>query len=276
MKQVTENRERLKPILESIIFLGRQNIPLRSNRDDGSLSLDDMPLSNEGNFRELLRYRAESGNSKLKEQLKTSGKNATYISKTTQNQLIDCCAKEVIGVILERVKSARYYSIIFDVSHSSQLSIALCYAFDNHRREDFIGFVDVHHATFEPSTAEKEPTVNGKVVGQLVLSLLEEMGLNLLDSVGIGTDGCAIMVSNNYGTVVEIQKKAKNASHCPCFNHALNLSLSRSSAVSSIRNAIGIIKEVVVFFNASAKRNYVLNKVLKAQLTGIGETRWIE
>ncbi|KAK2711339.1 hypothetical protein QYM36_012503, partial [Artemia franciscana] len=37
------------------------------------------------------------------------------------------------------------------------------------------GFVDVHHATFEPSTADKEAIVNGKVTGQLVLSLLEEM-----------------------------------------------------------------------------------------------------
>ncbi|XP_065572736.1 52 kDa repressor of the inhibitor of the protein kinase-like [Artemia franciscana] len=239
-----------------------------------------MPLSNEGNFQELLRYRAESGDSKLKEQLKTSVKNATYISKTTQNQLIECCAKEVIGIILERVKSARYYSIILDettdMSHSLQLSLALCYAFDNHKREDFIDFVGVHHATFEPSTADTEPTVNGKVIGQLFLSLLEEMGLNLLDCVGTATDGCAMMVSNNCGAVLEIQKKSKNASRCPCFNHALDLSLSKRSAVSSIRNAIGTIKEVVAFFNASAKRNYVLNKVLKAQLGGIGETRWIE
>ena len=53
MKQVTENRERLKPILESIIFLGRQNIPLRGHRDDDSLNLDNMPLSNEENFQEL-------------------------------------------------------------------------------------------------------------------------------------------------------------------------------------------------------------------------------
>ena len=67
MKQVTENQEKLKLILESIIFLGRQNIPLKGHRDDGSLNLDDMPLSNEENFRELLRYLAESGDSKLKE-----------------------------------------------------------------------------------------------------------------------------------------------------------------------------------------------------------------
>ena len=47
------------------------------------------------------------------------------------------------------------------------------------------------------------------MTGQLVLSPLEEMGLNLLDCVGIGTDGCGMTVSNNCGAVVEIQKKLK-------------------------------------------------------------------
>ena len=75
---------------------------------------------------------------------------------------------------------------------------------------------------------------------------------------------------------LKFRKKAKNASRCLCFNHAMKLSLSRSSAVSSIRNAIGIIKEVVAFFISFAKRNYVLNMVLEAQLMGIGVTRWIE
>jgi len=37
LQQVSENRERLRPIVESIIFLGRQNIPLRGHRDDGAL-----------------------------------------------------------------------------------------------------------------------------------------------------------------------------------------------------------------------------------------------
>ena len=37
MKKVAENRKRLKPIIETIIFLGRQNILLRGHRDDGPL-----------------------------------------------------------------------------------------------------------------------------------------------------------------------------------------------------------------------------------------------
>jgi len=54
MKQITDNRER---IIKSIIFLGRQNIPFRGRRDDGSLDLADCDDQNEGNFRELLKLR---------------------------------------------------------------------------------------------------------------------------------------------------------------------------------------------------------------------------
>lgn len=57
MKQITENRERLKPIIECLIFLGRQNLAFRGHRDQGKLNTNINLLStSEGNFRELLKY----------------------------------------------------------------------------------------------------------------------------------------------------------------------------------------------------------------------------
>jgi len=57
MKQVTKNHLRLKPIIETVVLCGRQNISLREHRDQGDfLSLknhDDASVVNEGNFREL-------------------------------------------------------------------------------------------------------------------------------------------------------------------------------------------------------------------------------
>lgn len=95
LQQVQENRQRLKPVVESILFLGRQNIPLRGHRDDGELNVESQrePLINEGNFRELLRFRVNCGDLELENHLKNSRSNATYISKNTQNQLIECCAE---------------------------------------------------------------------------------------------------------------------------------------------------------------------------------------
>ena len=82
---VLENRKRLIPIVQSIIFLGRQNISLRGHRDDSAIQEDS--TANEGNFRALLRYRS-SYDPDLSDQLKNFNSKATYISKTTQNDLI--------------------------------------------------------------------------------------------------------------------------------------------------------------------------------------------
>jgi hypothetical protein len=65
MKQVLENKARLKPIIESIIFLGRQNIALRGYNDSGNLFGKNTdkeikesisPVINNSNFRALRKY----------------------------------------------------------------------------------------------------------------------------------------------------------------------------------------------------------------------------
>ena len=80
-KKVLENRQRLVPIIESIIFLGRQNIPLRGHRDSGFLSFESehsqSPV-NEANFLELLRLRISCGDKILKKHLETTSAKATY------------------------------------------------------------------------------------------------------------------------------------------------------------------------------------------------------
>ena len=60
---------------------------LRGQRNDGSLLhavADEGPVRNEGNFRELLRFRVLSGDEILKSHLDTAAANATYISKSPQ------------------------------------------------------------------------------------------------------------------------------------------------------------------------------------------------
>ena len=148
--------------------------------------------------------------------------------------------------------------------------------YKNSRHEVFFGFLNVHDFFFKGMSSSHEPKVNGKALGQLVLDKVKELHLDVLNCVGVATDGCALMVSEQLGAVSEIKKEALNASRCPCFNHALNLSMSKTSSVSSIRNAIETIKEVVSFFNASAKRSHVLLNVVKAKLRSMCETRWVE
>lgn len=72
LKQITENRNRLRPIIKSVLFLARQNIPFRGHRDYGPLLKNNeiSPKLNEGNFREILKFRIESGDMELENHLK--------------------------------------------------------------------------------------------------------------------------------------------------------------------------------------------------------------
>lgn len=83
--QVASNRKRLSPIIKTILFHGRQNVPLRGHRDDGCL-MDEShdPVKNEGNFRELLRFHADAGDEDLKDHLESAGANATYFKNYVQ------------------------------------------------------------------------------------------------------------------------------------------------------------------------------------------------
>ncbi|XP_022169095.1 52 kDa repressor of the inhibitor of the protein kinase-like, partial [Myzus persicae] len=285
LKKITENRERLKPIIQSIMFLGKQNIPLRGHRDDGALFANDNhhKMKNEGNFRELLRYRVKSGDKILEQHLLTTHSKATYINSNVQNQLIDCFKEEIQSEIIKEIKENRFYSIMFDettdLSHVSQMSLVLRYVVNDKIKENFIEFIDCHQEAYSKldSSENIEPKLSGEHLGQIVIDLLKKFSLELHDCIGITTDGCSVMTSKARGAVQHIQKFAKNAIYSPCANHALNLCISKSSTVQFVRNSVGIIKEVVAFLNSSSKRNFVLKSILKNHsLKTVCETRWID
>jgi hypothetical protein len=81
-KRINENRERLSgPIIKCIVYCGKTNQALGGHRDDST-----QDSKHRGNFKDLIEFRIESGDVKLKEHLETDQKNLTYLSKTTQNQ----------------------------------------------------------------------------------------------------------------------------------------------------------------------------------------------
>lgn len=240
-------------------------------------------MINEGNFRELLRFRIDSGDTDLENHLKTSSSRATYISKTTQNDIINCCGEEILEIITKRIQEAQFYSIIFDettdIAHVSQLSLNFRYTHVIEGqyvvREDFVKFVDLYGEIYDPEK-EIEPKLTGERLGQVVINTIRKLNIDLTNCVGIGTDGCSLMVSEVCGAVSVINKQALNAVYSPCNNHLLNLSISRSSKVQGVRNAVGKMKNIIAFFNFSAKRMVVLRKYLHGGLSGLCETRWVE
>ncbi|XP_063216569.1 uncharacterized protein LOC134527639 [Bacillus rossius redtenbacheri] len=286
---VEENRARLRPIIETVIFMGRQNISFRGHRDDGELCLDSesRSVTNEGNFRALLNFRIQAGDTKLREHLENASSRATYISKTTQNVIIKYCAEEISNVIIERIKNAKYWSIIFDETtdraHAEQMTLIVRYVYNSTVREDFLFFVDAfkslqnpHVDNQGPDVVRKEVRLTANALARIVIDYTKDLGLDLNYCVGVGTDGCAFMTSEKCGAVSELLRVATNAKHVSCYNHALNNSISKSSKIQSVRNATAVMKEVIAFFSQSAKKNAVLKAHVGSQLIRLCETRWVE
>lgn len=108
---------------------------MRGHRDDGSLVCQTEEedkvnsIVNQGNFRELLKFRIDTGDQLLETHLKTTGARATYISKLIQNEIIECCKQEIIDFILLEIKKANVFSVLFDetidISNISQICLII-------------------------------------------------------------------------------------------------------------------------------------------------------
>ena len=88
MQLVANNRRKVHSIVETILFCGRQNIPLRGHRDSG-LDVDRNATACHGNFWALLEFRIAAGDSILQDHLANAPRNAMYTSPDIQNQVLD-------------------------------------------------------------------------------------------------------------------------------------------------------------------------------------------
>ena len=71
----------------------------RGHRDDSKYhpEVGSYSQGGVGNFVELLNFRVRAGDKVLEEHLKNGPKNASYISKNSQNELIKCCGQVITG-----------------------------------------------------------------------------------------------------------------------------------------------------------------------------------
>ena len=125
---VTKNRAKLRPIVEAVILCGRQNISLRGHRDDSTHYHNDK--NNPGNLQEILEFIVKCGNnSDFEEHIASAPKNATYRSKTTQNQIIKICGEEIVAELCREIKAAKLFSVLADeaahVSNVDQMPLVL-------------------------------------------------------------------------------------------------------------------------------------------------------
>ena len=142
-QRLEDNQRVIESLFKVVLLCGMQGLALRGHRDDHIEWDEEREESgNQGNFTALVRFRAETDEI-LKKHLHNAPRNAKYMSKTIQNQLIDIIGQCIQMEILDEVKDAKFYSIIADevcdVSNKEQLSLCLRYVQASSRKDHWKG-----------------------------------------------------------------------------------------------------------------------------------------
>jgi len=100
---------------------------------------------------------------------------------------------------------------------------------------------------------------------------------------GQGYDGASNMAGQFKGVQKIIKDKYPNALYVHCSAHSLNLAVSSSSNIKPIRNCLGVIEKLHVFFNTPKRHNILLTEIEKSDYTPnvktlkrLCATRWIQ
>ena len=280
---ISDNRTFLIPIMDTIIFCGRKGIPLRGHLDDAKYHVKPGEYSNAGagNFVELLNLRVRAGDKVLESHLNKCSKNASYISKTSQNKLIKCCGQYITDKIVGDVTKARFYSILADeasdISNKEQLSLVIRFVDEsNEIREEFLKFVECSEG------------LSGEGLCKVLLETLAGFSIDVMDCRGQGYDGASAVSSVVKGLSGRILSLNEKALYTHCHSHRLNLAVSSPCSVQCVRNVMLQIIEVSYFFNFSPVRQRIFERYVeefhnnrqssssKKKLHNPCRTRWVQ
>nr|XP_047132432.1 zinc finger MYM-type protein 1-like [Hydra vulgaris] len=247
------------------LFLAKQNLPFRGHQEDES-SL------NKGNFLELVDL-LSTYDPILKEhliKLRESYSKVSYLSPKIQNDFISCLASHVKDKLIEEIKSARYFGMMFDstpdISHVDQISEVIRYIKNKNKKvelkEAFLGFF--------PLKGKKALDLSTEILKQL-----ESDGLDIMMCRSQGYDNAATMAGIHGGVQKIISDKNNKAIFNGCIDHSLNLCGQHSFAVNaSCVTFFGTIDAIYLFFAASTHRWEVLIKHTNISVKRLSTTRW--
>ena len=222
---IEKNRRKLRSIVETVILCGRQTLAFRGHRDDETCPIGE---SNRGNFQALLDFRVLSGDTVLKEHFETAPRNATYRSKTIQNDLIDCCGEVLRIDIVEEVKEAGIYSLMADespdISKKEQMPVSLRYVNKQGEiLEEFLKFVHCENGT------------SAEAITEGITNLVQEVGLDIQNVRGQGYDGASNMSGEVTGVARRITDINPLAIYVHCGSHRLNLCVAAACSTQYIK-----------------------------------------
>ncbi|VEN56975.1 unnamed protein product [Callosobruchus maculatus] len=263
-------RQILRIVMDAVLYLSTNCLSFRGSNETPSDLITQCPQPSQGNFLNLIALLAKH-NSTLKFQLEHLKKGqVSYLSKTIQNEIIDIMAKTVRNSILNDIKEAKYYTIMFDctpdVSHTEQMSQVIRYVKKTGNvceiKESFIDFIEVAGKT-------------GEIICQQILEKLTVDALDIDQCRGQSYDNGSNMAGIYKGAQARIAERNELAEFVPCLAHSLNLvGVHSASSCQEAINLFGLIQKVYTFFVGSSTRWDIMKKYVKTNLKGCSQTRW--
>ena len=140
---------------------------------------------NPGNFLSLFKLAFDFGCPVLKEHFSNCPRNITYTWKTIQNELVDICAKQVVGKCITEINDSGMFSITADASvdfsNVEQMSIVIKYVDMSNNKN-----VKEHCLCM----VERREGVSGDNISRTILSTVKhKLHLGMNSCKGQGYDG---------------------------------------------------------------------------------------
>lgn len=289
LRDVRNNQELVKRIIEWILCIGRQGIAYRG-AFESTKYFNDKSV-NHGNLLEILMT-ASKQDELLKAHLEKCGKflvndpekkgargrgsKVTFLSKTTFNKLIDEIGGAIKKKIVDEIKESGMYSLMVDgtqdISGHEQCSVVVRYINSSTYKieEKSIGLLRL-------------TDTSGEGYLNAIVPYLRKLGINPLLMISCSFDGAMSMRSDDVGLQARLKQINEDLVYTWCYAHKLNLSVSSSvSCVLSAKNLFGLLQSTHNFCSESYKRNIQWENVA-SELKGrkklirfqnFGKTRW--
>jgi len=256
--QVRKNRYVLTKIIDCIKFCGAFELALRGHdeKDDSA---------NPGVFKGLINFSTE-----LDIALKDHFEKSTVfkgVSKTIQNELLDCMLQVTQENIKKEISKADYVAVMADettdVANCYQLTTVFRYVLpDGTPVERFWNFVN-------------PPDHDALSLSQCIKTNLEQV-LDKSDKlISQSYDGASVMSGRHAGVQTLIKNDYKYAFFIHCYAHQLNLILSQATSQNQeVRVFFSNLSDISNFFSHSPQRVAILDEIVGQRVPRSSATRW--
>ncbi|KAM5248651.1 LOW QUALITY PROTEIN: zinc finger MYM-type protein 1-like [Ctenodactylus gundi] len=228
-KQIEDQKKYLKLIVENILFLGKQCLPLRGD----SCSISSV---NKGNFLELLEIRAKDKGAEMAQLMNLQVD--FYHSTQIQNGIIEIIKTEMLQDIVNETSVSSTFSVICDEVPGSatkeQLSICVRYPQKTSTailiKERFLGLTDVEEMT---GTLHKS-----------IRAYLQQIGVDFNKICGQACDSTTNMRVKFNKIAAEFRRKSQELC-MHCYAHFFDLAVNRfCKEVKELRGALNTLSSL--------------------------------